>query len=667
MKGSVSVSATLDCSPTLTQAEAAPEDASSDELTLADLTDEQRLKVQDDIDHYAEQYADAEIGVKITRNAEGGLLFSYSVMLGALSPEEQQARVDDMHRRKEEAQKCAEERKLRAAAEAAKRVTDGLATSAAVTAAVAAMRTKLSEGDGKAACQELADLLLKGARGKGDGSFVDEDFHAGPFALYINHKAKANGGEFKVAEEWARPRAGSVLFAGGKADSTHVKQGGLGDCWAISAIATLASHGCIPELFLTPFNKEGLCVIRLFRAGRWVPVIIDDRLPLRAGSTELAFARSSDPNELWVSLLEKAYAKFYGSYEGLEGGVVSDALIDFTGGDGETFNLVPEVCASGAAADHSAHAEDVWSRLHVAHSHASGDAEELDGTTTLIGCGSHAGSDTDVSSTGIVLGHAYSVLRVVELPEHGRLLQVRNPWGGGKEWCGDWSDTSHRWKDAALCKLLDYMPRVDDEKSGKGGDGVFWINLDDFQKQFENLYTCRIFPPSCKHEVKGVWDEGSSGGAQVFTETYIKARSSRIRCVAILSPLTPSFRLHRTQCLCCAAPTEARSRRSCTSRCCRRPTRATSARTTGSRSWRASASACLRTRERTGRSTGRTASSGRASRTRRLAAQSRTATVGSCLPPCPSLPPRRAGSSCLPVLRRRGGPGSTSMSTQRRG
>ena len=46
----------------------------------------------------------------------------------------------------------------------------------------------------------------------------------------------------------------------------------------------------------------------------------------------LIYLRSKDTNEFWSPLLEKAYAKFYGSYAALEGGVSIDAAVDFTGG-----------------------------------------------------------------------------------------------------------------------------------------------------------------------------------------------------------------------------------------------------------------------------------------------------------------------------------------------
>ena len=55
---------------------------------------------------------------------------------------------------------------------------------------------------------------------------------------------------------------------------------------------------------------------------------------------KLIFAKSSTPNEFWIPLLEKAYAKLYGSYHALDhGGHGAWGLQAFTGGCVETFRL----------------------------------------------------------------------------------------------------------------------------------------------------------------------------------------------------------------------------------------------------------------------------------------------------------------------------------------
>jgi hypothetical protein len=59
-------------------------------------------------------------------------------------------------------------------------------------------------------------------------------------------------------------------------------------------------------------------------------VVVDDLLPYDTINGRMLFARSTDPNEFWVSLLEKAYAKLLGSYDALDAGSAADAILDFT-------------------------------------------------------------------------------------------------------------------------------------------------------------------------------------------------------------------------------------------------------------------------------------------------------------------------------------------------
>ena len=51
-----------------------------------------------------------------------------------------------------------------------------------------------------------------------------------------------------------------------------------------------------------------------------------------SGRYQLIFSKSTDDEEMWVSLFEKAYAKLKGCYESLVGGNATCALSDLTGG-----------------------------------------------------------------------------------------------------------------------------------------------------------------------------------------------------------------------------------------------------------------------------------------------------------------------------------------------
>ena len=52
----------------------------------------------------------------------------------------------------------------------------------------------------------------------------------------------------------------------------------------------------------------------------------------------------ADPQEFWVPLIEKAYAKLHGNYEILNEGQIVEALVDMTGGVAEKYDLSkPEI------------------------------------------------------------------------------------------------------------------------------------------------------------------------------------------------------------------------------------------------------------------------------------------------------------------------------------
>ena len=53
---------------------------------------------------------------------------------------------------------------------------------------------------------------------------------------------------------------------------------------------------------------------------------------------------SDGTQELWPMLIEKAYAKMYGSYPSIDGGLVDEALADLTNGAPYRFDLRDQDC-----------------------------------------------------------------------------------------------------------------------------------------------------------------------------------------------------------------------------------------------------------------------------------------------------------------------------------
>jgi hypothetical protein len=79
--------------------------------------------------------------------------------------------------------------------------------------------------------------------------------------------------------------------------------------------------------------NRGAYAVQFYVHGKPQIVVVDSAFPIDEKKRP-AFARSTIAEELWVSIIEKAYAKLYSSYEAIESGFVDQALIDMTGGIG---------------------------------------------------------------------------------------------------------------------------------------------------------------------------------------------------------------------------------------------------------------------------------------------------------------------------------------------
>ena len=119
------------------------------------------------------------------------------------------------------------------------------------------------------------------------------------------------------------------------ASTDDVQQGQLGDCYLMSALATLTERPALLRALIPVCNPhKSFYGVRLFFNGEFRIVIVDDFFPTVYGRCMFAHGceSASSNSGLWVLLCEKAYAKIHGTYDAIEGGFESQAMSDLTGG-----------------------------------------------------------------------------------------------------------------------------------------------------------------------------------------------------------------------------------------------------------------------------------------------------------------------------------------------
>jgi len=196
------------------------------------------------------------------------------------------------------------------------------------------------------------------------------------------------------------------------------------------------------------------------------------------------------PGVLWVALVEKAYAALHGSFSAIESGRIEDALCDCTAGIQIQF---PELD------DAPSKREPLWRELRT----LAGSASYLLGASSRRTVG--GGGDDHTSARGIVHGHAYAVLQVVQTSDGLRLLQLRNPWGK-TEWTGKWSD-------ADLARAENARVREQIGHTGAADDGIFWLGFDDFCEEFRGLAVCMLpTDMDCDGDMGSEWRGKTAGG-----------------------------------------------------------------------------------------------------------------------------------------------------------
>lgn len=94
-----------------------------------------------------------------------------------------------------------------------------------------------------------------------------------------------------------------------------LQQGLLADRWLMNALACLIPEPVMLKFLFTPTGQEniGRYCVRIFEGRGWTSIFIDDRIPCNPLHSPV-FLASSCEDECWPMILEKAFAKKFGSY-----------------------------------------------------------------------------------------------------------------------------------------------------------------------------------------------------------------------------------------------------------------------------------------------------------------------------------------------------------------
>ncbi|RLN32084.1 hypothetical protein BBO99_00009079 [Phytophthora kernoviae] len=263
------------------------------------------------------------------------------------------------------------------------------------------------------------------------------------------------------------------------------------------------------------------------------------------------YGGSADKNEVFIPLLEKAYAKLHGSYQtldekhggglggsaGTSSGRILEAFLDCTGGSAHRVDLQHErvkqlqfdqVNAGNPTAAASSPTALLWKQM------LRYKRKKCILTTQLRQLSFNA---QDVTAMGIVKNRQYVIQHVTEvgLPTAGgssaagssssgqqapaavlRFVKLKTVWGRGM-WKGEWSNDDSKWEEhAQIEQAMRSDPRCEFSRSGH--DGCFWMMWEDLLDTFTELFVAHIFTPDVhQYSVRGDWVGTTAAGAPAKT------------------------------------------------------------------------------------------------------------------------------------------------------
>jgi hypothetical protein len=231
-----------------------------------------------------------------------------------------------------------------------------------------------------------------------------------------------------------------------------VQQGSIGDCYFDAALAAVAKVD--PQAIKNAItdNGDGTYTVRFFQDGQPVFVQVDNELYYDKNSGTEKYGKSTNPNEMWVSIMEKAYAKLKGGYENIgNGGSPGAVMTAITGKDSWYTSSNTD-------------SNQLWGLIDWA-------VKNNRPITAETPSAAEGKEGKKYDENGIASWHCYTIVGTQEDANGQKYVVLRNPWAYGE------------------AKNTGYETDVDGDHDGMldGNDGTFRITIEDFKKHYSGV------------------------------------------------------------------------------------------------------------------------------------------------------------------------------------
>ena len=228
--------------------------------------------------------------------------------------------------------------------------------------------------------------------------------------------------------------------------------------YILSVLATIAEYPTrLSKIFINKKkNQFGVYSLRFLERGIPTEFVIDDYIPCDPETLQPLFSKPNN-TELWVLLLEKAWAKRFGSYYECLEGSLHHAFTDLLG------------CPSAEYLMSGMKDEEIWQDLMEASK------------SNYLMCAS-----TKNPESPFIAGRAYAIISVHQSDNH-YIIKIRNIWNK-INWNGQYSDHSYLW-------TLDLKAQVGFTQVE---DGVICLSYAEFKTFFER-YTIAYYEDNWRY------------------------------------------------------------------------------------------------------------------------------------------------------------------------